>query len=133
MDSNSFLTFWLFSAVCLVAILFLNEAHGEAEIGSNNWLERDAINVPSGLFRKKFFVKKHLRHLLSQSHRAKKLRMKKSQRNLPRLIKRPNIILMMADDQDTELGSLQFMPKLNRYLKEEGNNETNIEHEKQVF
>ena len=40
---------------------------------------------------------------------------------------------MMADDQDTELGSLQFMPKLNRYLKEEGNNETNIEHEKQVF
>ena len=33
---------------------------------------------------------------------------------------RPNIILMMADDQDTELGSLQFMPKLNRYLREEG-------------
>ena len=27
---------------------------------------------------------------------------------------------MMADDQDTELGSLQFMPKLNRYLREEG-------------
>ena len=26
----------------------------------------------------------------------------------------------MADDQDTELGSLQFMPKLNRYLREEG-------------
>ena len=27
---------------------------------------------------------------------------------------------MMADDQDTELGSLQFMPKLNRFLREEG-------------
>ena len=34
--------------------------------------------------------------------------------------RRPNVILMMADDQDVELGSLQFMPKLNRYLKEEG-------------
>ncbi len=26
----------------------------------------------------------------------------------------------MCDDQDVELGSLQFMPKLNRYLREEG-------------
>ena len=42
----------------------------------------------------------------------------KNQNLLP---KRPNIILMMSDDQDTELGSLQFMPKLNRYLRDEGN------------
>lgn len=114
MDSTSFLTL-LFSVV-VVLILQQNQASGQAEIHSNNWLERDSISIPSGLFRKKF-AKKHLRHLLSQSQR-KKLRMKKSR--MPRLIKRPNIILMMADDQDTELGSLQFMPKLNRYLKEEG-------------
>ena len=33
---------------------------------------------------------------------------------------RANIVLIMTDDQDVELGSLQFMPKLNRYLREEG-------------
>ncbi len=34
--------------------------------------------------------------------------------------RRPNVVLVMSDDQDVELGSLQFMPKLNRYLREEG-------------
>ena len=75
------------------------------------------------LFRKKL-ARKHLKQLIN--HKKKKaLRRKQAQllknRILPSdLPKRANIILMMSDDQDTELGSLKFMPKLNRYLKEEG-------------
>ena len=86
------------------------------------WLKRDSISYPD-LFRKKL-ARKHLKQLIN--HKKKKsLRRKQAQllknRILPsELPKRPNIILMMADDQDTELGSLQFMPKLNRFLREEG-------------
>jgi extracellular sulfatase Sulf len=94
------------------------------DLDSSNffWLKRDSISYPD-LFRKKL-ARKHLKQLIN--HKKKKsLRRKQAQllknRILPsELPKRPNIILMMADDQDTELGSLQFMPQLNRYLREEG-------------
>ncbi len=112
-----------------------NGSEDKSEIGSSNWLNREAV-MPmafptTGLFRQRL-ARKHLRQLLNHKRRRafrrkQKLLKKKSARgasvNLP---KRPNIILMMADDQDTELGSLNYMPKLKRYLQEEGKNRTFI-------
>ena len=87
------------------------------------WLKRDSISYPD-LFRNKKITRKHLKQILG--HKKKKALRRKQQQLLKNRIlpaelpKRPNIILMMSDDQDTELGSLKFMPKLNRYLKEDG-------------
>ena len=36
------------------------------------------------------------------------------------LSSKSNIILILTDDQDTDLGSLQFMPKLAKYIGDEG-------------
>ncbi|ESO07479.1 hypothetical protein HELRODRAFT_156685 [Helobdella robusta] len=38
---------------------------------------------------------------------------------------KPNIIFILTDDQDTELGSMNFMPKLKKYLQEAGTTFTN--------
>ncbi len=32
----------------------------------------------------------------------------------------PNIIFFFTDDQDVEMGSLKYMPKLNQYLTQQG-------------
>lgn len=37
-----------------------------------------------------------------------------------RLKSKANIVLILTDDQDIELGSLKFMPKLSKYIKDEG-------------
>ena len=33
---------------------------------------------------------------------------------------RPNILLLLTDDQDVELGSLEFMPRLHQHLSSQG-------------
>lgn len=33
---------------------------------------------------------------------------------------RPNIVFFFTDDQDVEMGSLNYMPKLNQYLTQQG-------------
>jgi len=33
---------------------------------------------------------------------------------------KPNIVFFFTDDQDVEMGSLNYMPKLNQYLAENG-------------
>ncbi len=91
------------------------------------WLQRDSIRPP-----RNHLARKHLKHLRSGGS-SKRRNFRRvvtgasyvstnniSDRFEAKYSKRPNIILMMADDQDVELGSLQFMPKLNRYLSEAG-------------
>lgn len=34
--------------------------------------------------------------------------------------KRPNIVFILSDDQDLEMGSIDYMPLLGKYLKEKG-------------
>ena len=64
------------------------------------------------------FSKKRQKHSKSQS--TDSLKWYQARRKSASLSPKANIILMMTDDQDKDLGSLQFMPKLAKYLGEEG-------------
>ena len=39
---------------------------------------------------------------------------------------KPNIVLILADDQDTYLGGMDFLPKIKKHLNDEGVNFTNF-------
>ena len=64
--------------------------------------------------------RRHMKQLLRRKSFRKRILSNKLTSEPENLPKRPNIVLLMTDDQDTELGSLLFMPKLNKYLKEQG-------------
>ena len=57
---------------------------------------------------------------ISKSQSTDSLKWYQARRKTASLSPKANIILMMTDDQDKDLGSLQFMPKLAKYLGEEG-------------